>query len=317
MTGVAGKMTGRSAPAIFRKNLLRDAHFQDGLAVQHIDPPTGPRDPNDPFNGDWIAGLVQPSTARATPVWRAAQWYSRFNLADATRHTTAEGGERFFDGGKTVTFGAQDTPAADVSLRLNGRVEWNDTAPQTAGSWPHLLVQQTIEGAPVLAEMTALRLRASYRLTQLDIHHLKNQDDARHAAKFSLFITLRNRNRESVGYGDYLWFGVPFYDSRYEIPRRYVARDAGNGGKRGTNKFIYNPGGLALSVRKPSLCQWLTLDQDLAGLMKEAMTAAWAAGYLPHSKAFGDYALGAINLGWETSAPIDAEMQVKNLALEL
>lgn len=295
--------------------LIRDPRFRRGLAVLHIDPPAGPRNGNDPFNGDWVGGLLQPASSSEVPIWRAGQWYSRFDLASAHQKTDSSGEIVFFDGAKTVAFGPLGSDSADLKLRLNGRTEWNDTSPITVGAWPHLLVQQQIERAPRIADLAALRLKVEYRLNRLDVYRDANWNETRQTAKFGIFLTLRNEDPSSAEFGDYLWFGIPLFDSRYDVPHRYVAQDRGNSKKRGTNKFIFTAGGVPFGVRKYEVGRWDSIDCDLAPFIKTALRTAWEAGYLTDRKELHYYSIGAINFGWETSGPVDAEMQVRGLSL--
>lgn len=295
--------------------LIGDAHFQRGLAVLHIDPPKGQRNKNDPFNGNWVAGVIQPGFAAGAPVWRAGQWYSRFDLATARREDEVGGTVSFFDGAKTVTFARSGSPSADLKLRLNGRTEWCDTSPTTIGAWPHLLVQQRFENAPRITALKTLHLRVRYRLNVLDIHRDKNWNDQRQTAKFSIFLTIQDVDPKSSGYGDYLWFGIPLFDSRYSIPHRYVAKDQGNSRKRGTNKFIFTAGGEPFGVKEYEVGRWDSLSCEILALVKTALKTAWESGFLTDRRDLASYSIGAINLGWEISGPVDAEMQISDLSL--
>jgi len=61
----------------------------------------------------------------------------------------------------------------------------------------------------------------------------------------------------------------------------------------------------------------VTIDTDLLGLMREAVEAAWARGFLSSSKQPGDYAIGGLNMGWELPGTFDVELEIRNLSLKL
>ena len=303
------------APGTKTIELLRDAQFRQGLSVLNIEPGTRNKRTNDVFNGRSIAGIIRPAGATGQPPWYAAQWYSHFNLAEARAEQLPSGSTRFFDGAKTVTFGCSGGPEADLVLALNGRTEWGDVVPATQGAWPHLLVQQKLLDNPALPAFRSLRFQISYRLLHSEAHRGPGWNDERHTAHFVVFLTVQNFNAQSGGFGDYLWFGVPLWDGRYPLPQRFVARDAGNAQKRGTGKFIFNPGGAVYTTEEAGGGNWVTIDRDVLPLLREALETAWSAGYLQDSHNAADYHLGVINMGWEITGPWDAAMQVRDLML--
>src|SRR5262252_8250956 len=95
--------------------LIEDPQFRRGLHVLLSVP--GKRVP---------AGDIGPWGQFSAPTWRAAQWYSHFNLADAKPEKMASGSIRYFDGAKSVTFGAPETPDGDLILSLDGKTEYGD-----------------------------------------------------------------------------------------------------------------------------------------------------------------------------------------------
>jgi hypothetical protein len=257
------------------------------------------------------AGVIRPAGAAGEPAWGLAQWYSRFNLADAKPEQLESGALRFFDGAKAVTFGA-----GDVILALDGRTEYRDHAPERGDPWPHLLVEQTLREKPFIPQLDAVSLKISYRLLKSETFKPPGWDERRHTAQFLFYLTVQNGNRQSPGFGDYLWFGVPMYDARYPIPHRYTALDKGSSKKRGTGKFIFNPGGEQYTTQSAHDRKWITIDRDLLPLIREALDSAWERGYLADSRDVADYRLGGMNMGWEVTGPLNAAMQVRGLSLE-
>ena len=294
--------------------ILQDTRFQRGLKVLHIEPAT--KGTNDVLNGDSIAGIIRPAGAVGEPIWRAAQWYSHFNLADSQAEQLPSGSTRFFDGAKAVTFSRPGNSDADIIMAVNGWKEWGEVAPKTVGAWPNLILSQMLLDNPGLSKFRTIHLHISYRLLRhLEADRGPSWKDGRHSAQFVMFLTLQNFNRQSAGFGDYLWFGVPMFDARYTLPIRNLMRDAGNARKRGTGKFIYNPGGAVYSKIPAVSGEWITIDHDLLPLLREALEAAWAAGFLADSHNVDDYHLGSLHINWEVTGPWDVAMQVRDLSL--
>jgi hypothetical protein len=284
--------------------LLADPRFERGLRVWKPAPGSKKEE-----------GTIRPPSASGEPVWGLAQWYSRFTLADARREPLPSGSSRYFDGAKAVTFGAAGSAEADIILALNGHAEYGEHAPAQGDPWPHLLVEQPLVEHPAMAALESVPFRIEYRLLKSRPFHLPGWDDRRHTAQFLLYITIQNLNRQSAGFGDYLWFGVPMYDARYRLPRHFAALDRSSPKKRGTGKFIYNPAGEVYATKPAQDGDWVAINKDLLPLMREALTAAWDAGYLQDSRDAADYRLGSMNMGWEVTGPLDVAMQIRNLEI--
>jgi hypothetical protein len=123
---------------------------------------------------------------------------------------------------------------------------------------------------------------------------------------------LQNRNPNSPGYGDLVWFGVPIYDNRSRFPKAFKAQDFG-----GTAKFIFTPDGKEFTSRSAQDGAWVIIDKNLLPLMREALATAWARGFLKDSRDLSDYTIGGMNMGWELPGTFDVAMQVRNLSLKI
>ena len=260
-------------------------------------------------------GTVRPSDSAAEPVWGLAQWHSRFTLAKAKREQLPGGLMRFSDGAKAVTF-FPTNHEADFSLALTGNIEYDGRAPRRGDPWPHLLAERKLLSHPTIAELTALPMAIRYRLVKAEVHRPEGFDARRHTAQFVFYITVQNRNRQSAGFGDYFWFGVPMYDTRYRLPRAHKAADVGSDRKPATGKFIFNPGGERYTTQSAHDGDWVTIQKDLLPLVREGLETAWKRGYLQDSREMDDYRLMAMNTGWEVTGPLDVEMQIAGLRLE-
>ncbi len=284
--------------------LLDDTRFERGFIVWSPKPGSHVRD-----------GLIQPRDSTAEPVWGLAQWHSRFTLADSVREQMAHGLVRFADGAKAVTFFPPEAEA-DVSFAVTGNIEYQGRAPRRGDPWPHLLAERELLAHPAVTELDSVDMAIRYRLITADVHRPAGFDAHRHTAQFVFYITVQNRNRQSAGFGDYFWFGVPMYDTRYRLPCAHKAVDRGSDRKPATGKFIFNPGGERYTTDSAHGGDWVAIQQDLMPLIDEGLETAWRMGYLQDSRDKADYRLMAMNTGWEVTGPLDVEMQVAGLRLE-
>lgn len=284
--------------------LLDDTRFERGFTIWSAKP------------GSHIQeGTLRPNEDAPEPVWGLAQWHSRFTLAGAVPQRMPDGAIRFADEAKSVTFFSLGSDA-DVAFGLLGTIEYEGKAAKPGDPWPHLLAERELAAAPSLAELEALPLFVQYRLVEEKVSKPEGFTPQRHTAQFVFYITVQNRNRQSPGFGDYYWFGVPMYDTRYPIPKAHKAMDVGSDRKPATGKFIFNPGGDKYTTQSAHDRRWVTIERDLLPLVREGLEMAWERGYLKDSHTPADYRLGGMNTGWEVTGPIDVEMQLRGLRLE-
>jgi len=273
--------------------LLRDTGFRQGVTVY------------DPAPGRHVArGALRADPNTPPPRWGLAQWHSRFTLAAARAEPTAAG-VRFADGSKSVAF-----TRGGLVLAIDSGREYGGRPRRKGQPWPHLLVEQKIADCPPLTRLDGLRFRIECRLLRAKAHEPGRHDRRLHAAQFQAFVTVQDRRRGSPGRGDYLWFGVPIYDSRWRIPRGHAAQDFA-----GTGKFIHTPAGSAFTEQSAHDGNWVRIDADVLPMIRRALRTARERGYLKRSPDDAAFQLGSFNLGWEMPGAFDAAMAVRGLAL--
>ncbi len=283
------------------RELIRDPRFQGGFTL--LDPAPGKK---------VRRGTLVPHDAAAKPVWEMAQWSSKHPLAEGTPQQLTGGGLRWANEAKAVTLGPVANASSDLALAVNASAEYGTRARRKGEPWVHLLVEQPFNDPPALAGLLEARLHAEARL--LHSKHVRTEDytPGLHAAQFQIFFTVQNLNRQSTGYGRYLWFGVPIYDDRRRVPFAHKTRDMG-----GTGMFIFTPSGETYTSQSAHDGAWITIDRDLLPLLREALKMAWQRGFLTESKNLTDYRISGMNIGWEVPGIFDVEMQIRNLSLKV
>jgi len=263
------------------RELIQDNHFRSGFILWQPMPGQHQR-----------YGELKGFNSHSKPVWGLAQWNSKFPLFAASPVKTTDGGLVFSNAAKSVQLGLVATPTADISLSANSSLEYGVKARQPGEPWAHLLVEQEFDPPAPLAKLHAAKLHVEAKLQQADNLHQNDYRPAVHAAQFQIFFIVQNRDQQSPGYGDLLWFGVPIYDNRNRFPEASMAQDFG-----GTAKFIFTPGAKIFTSECAHDGRWIALDKDLLPLMREALDAAWASGFLPKSKKLEDYYISGMNMG--------------------
>ena len=282
------------------RELIQDNHFQRGFILWKPEPGKHVR-----------YGELKGFDSKAKPVWGLSQWSSKFPLANLVVGKS-EAVLVYSNSAKAITMGASRTTRADLSMALNADAEYDDHARQAGDPWVHLLVEQEFNPPAALHDLRMAKLHVEARLLRSrNLREVDYRPDV-HAAQFQIFFTVQNRNRNSPGFGDALWFGIPIYDNRHRFIPEFKQQDFG-----GTARFIFTPDGNTFASTSTHDGEWVTIEKDLLPLMHEALATAWARGFLKESKDSGDYSIGGMNMGWELPGTFEVEMQVRNLSLKV
>jgi hypothetical protein len=291
-----------SAPESKSIELIRDGHFQRGFQV--MAPPMGKKVVEAVIPG------IEPGAGEA--VWQLDQWNSRFSLATAKRLSLPSGEFRYANSAKEVIVGKPGTDQADLTLRIDSPIEYDGKFRVSGQPWPHLLVEQAIESSPNLDETSKVIVHIEARLVDGKRTTGPGYSRDLHCGQVPFVLTIQNCNRDSKGFGDFLWFIVPLYDDRDRIVPPYVAADFADP----SAKLIFNPGGAAYTAESLHDGRWVTIDKDLRPLILDALAAGWDKGYLKDSRDIRDYRISTTNLGWEAPGLFAGAIQIRNLSLK-
>jgi hypothetical protein len=209
--------------------------------------------------------------------------------------------------------GGPTSDKRDLILEVRSDAEYGGAARTYGQAWPHLLIEQdAVEQIP-LDTLQAIRFSVRLRLLYCTNHMTGAQYNPNlHAAQCQMFFIVKNIVSGSADEGNFFWFGVPFFDNRHEVPPAYMAKDAGK--DDATGKFIYTIDGDTAGTAAVSKGQWVTVQTDLLGHIKDGLKESVRRGYL-HNAAPHDYAVVNMNLGWEMPGSFSAAMQVRDLSI--
>jgi len=269
-------------------SILGDRLFERGLVCKRADAPS--------------PGNIYPfGTSSATPIWEMAEWGTKYELEEADKETGADGRITYANDGKVIAF-AKDGENTRLAMDVYASAEYESPRQQNQ-AWPHLLIEQSFPERPYVKDMEGLLLKFKGRLARAEMKMDENDfNPGLHTAQFQLFITVQDLNPNSAYYGDYLWFGIPFYDYRYEYIPVYAAQDVGKGDA--TGKFIYSAGSTDFMEGSFQSGNWITIEKDIYPLIVDALKLAKERGYLTGSF-FEDFQISGMNLGWEVPGTFD------------
>lgn len=250
--------------------------------------------------------------------WTLAQWSSKYDLMDddgktissdetGLIHTITSKGKTVdgtFVPAKKVTF---NSLTGELELTANASVEYETPRPSNE-KWVHLLLEQGAyknNGELVnVSKSSSIMMEARYTVTKCEDHMDGKANPSMHAAQLVWYVTLQNLNKNSKGYGKYIWFGLNLYDNRYEgkSTTLYSQYD------KGTGTGIYSPASSyylsSIDGLMPSVGQETVAKIDVLSLAQLAYNEGKSKGYFDDT-AYEDLYLGGGNFGYELPGTYD------------
>lgn len=293
------------------KNLFSDSHYLKGFNVSSVQEGVGE-----------TQGIINYSGKDATtPVWRISQWNNINNdiLTGAysnkgSLHTTQT------EHGNVV---ASDTEKGSIVLTINTSSEYGlngiTSNPRKEGeSWPHLLLESQLPDNEVLkiSDKKEIRMDVTYNITDLeDCMPEGTTNVGLHSIQFQWFVTVQNRTVGSEDHGRFIWFGLSYFDKRYEFSELYAAQDGGK--EHNTGAFIYMPDMKEIlgEQGKTEIGKKMHVDVDILPIIKKAFSLAQERNYLTNSK-WEDLYITSSNIGWEASGTYNASVTIDALNIK-
>ncbi len=273
--------------------LLHDHNFLDGFNTYPITPSTTP------------IGTLIPPTSTGSPVWQLAEWHTQLLLANVPPNITPDGAQW------ANAFKGVVVDDGFLELAINADAEWGGVYRQSGQQWPHLLIAQLIYNSAAPSSNTPIHSYASVTMSlqieRVYTDHIQESgyDPSLHACQFLMFLTLQNRNQSHADYGNYIWFGLPFYDDRYVTLNESVDVDIGTG------HYMFRMASanfMPASLHNQSV---VNISVNLLPYMRAAVEDAIALGIFL-SPNLDDYFIGGMNLGFEVPGRSIATFRVRD-----
>lgn len=284
------------------EELFRDPQFRNGFTLTAASHPAPKVE----------IGVLQTSETLSTqPDWRMPQWATR-TLLEPRACERDKNGVWFADNvAKRIEIECAPDGLTRLLLEVRGSHEYTGQFRKAGEPWAHLLIEQSYPQPIKLSEFTRLDFTLDTRVPfcKRAAEPADKFDPGLHTAQVSAYWTIHDI---SPGRGDMIWFGIPIFDARYEVPPAHYAIDGGKADASG--KFICVLDGKRFWMGNTGDGNWRLLKTDLVPLIKEALHIAQEQGHLPKAK-LEDLALTSFNLGWELPGPYDAAIEFRGLSL--
>jgi len=289
------------------REVFRDRMFARGFSLTPIDPKIVQQGGG--FEKTNVDTLYFGKGQQA-PVWQLAQWYSKYTLAHVTPEIGRDSSITYKNEGKRLT------RYADGSLMLELITSKEYDHPRKNGEpWPHILLEQKFgEQSPAIGQAKELHFSMELKLVKCENKMNKGTFDGKlHTAQSPFYFVLEDCNRDSKGYGKFIWFGIPSFDYRYKSARNEekVSWDIG------TNTYIYNVAENTLwgdiSFQDGN---WHKAKADILPLIRIALKKMQSKGVFT-TTTLNDLKITGMNFGWEIPGTFDAAVCVKNFSLRV
>ncbi len=261
------------------------------------------------------------ATTATSPKWRIAQWNNINNdiltgsyINDLSLHKYET------KGGNTVT---TDTENGVITLKINTSSEYGlngitHNQRKEGESWPHLLLEYMLADDEILkiSDKKEIRMDIAYNILSLDdMMPSGTTNNSLHSAQFQWYITVQNRNEASADYGKYIWFGLSFYEKRYDFPPAYAAQDGGK--EHNTGAFIYVPdmAEIMKNEGKTEIGKNMHVDVNILPLIESAFDLAQQRNYLQNT-VWEDLFVTSSNIGWEMPGTYDATVRIDSINIK-
>lgn len=290
--------------------VITDNHFTGGFQVMGASTATG----RTKFSYLDYMGTVDATQS----VWEMARWWNPEGFdGETSTEEYLEGNYVYTDSSKVVKV---NPDIGYLYLELNASQVYEHTR-RNGENWPHLLIEQTFTEKYQIDEAESIMAQLTFTLEKSEnkIPSEEYNPDL-HAAQLLWYFTLTNRippdsDPEEVGTnGDYLWYGVPLYDSRYpEGIDEHYNLDAGFSGS--TNKMIY---GMSSKDYLPpvEIGQKYQIEIDILPYMRKAFEIAQQNNCLQNVK-FENLVFSYMNFGFELPGTFDVACSIEKMSVKV
>jgi len=278
-------------------SFLRDPSFSKGFAVH------GPK------HEDGIIAYLPGVETEESAVWGIAQWgcYKHPITYQTPLKTFPHDG--FICENETITITANPDNSY-VRLELRSTEEFCGHVRQHGEDWPHLLITQhkIHEFTPFLSNLDSLNFHCKLRLDYCE-QHIKPEafNPGLHGAQVHQFITV-----EDFQTGDFIWFGIPFFDNRQAKFAGYCGIDSGKSDASGA-LIIINPL-TEFTSKTPGNGNWIAYNRDILPLIFNALELAKTKNIMLNAKP-ENMKVTSTNIGWEMFGDFNGAVEIKEMSI--
>lgn len=288
------------------RQLIADPCFKTGFGLQGINPAT---------DGRKVYKYLDygQNKAHKDPIWLLTQWWTPFTLLEATER---EMGLSYIYETASRRIAINRT-SGEMAVTFDSYAEYlaryGSSRQKGHQPWSHLLIEQDFAEPAKVRDLVALVARLDCKIDNVESRDPEFFDPSIHAAQLLWYITIKEQSAEGqdgLG-GNYIWFGVPIFDSRTKYCSAFSSIDGGTTGS--TNKLIYSIDSRNYLPVPLPFGEYQHIEIDLLPFIKQAIGYAEEHKLLAVGK---ELIVNYMNFGWELPGSYRVSSSIKNMGLE-
>lgn len=276
-------------------NVLKDGTFKNGFNLFGL---------NSATDGTTVYKKIKYGSSLGTSRWNLAQWWSKYNLKDG-KETALADKYTLEDYSKRISV---DMQKYGVELALDASKEFDTYNAQAPASWPHLLIEQTLSEPVMIGDAQSVTAKLNFKVNYAE--DLRGGNGQGLHAQFAWFIYIVDKNPESPGYGNFLWFGLNIFNPPDEVAGGYSSQDTAGG----LGNYIYSLRADTFMSQMPKAGNTTEISFDIMPYVSTALAAAQEKGFMPGTT-LADVAVTGTNIGWEVFDRWNVSITINEIGL--
>lgn len=296
------------------KEILKDTSFETGFDLMTTSTTNGRAlSAYLDYNGEAKDSNITPHP------WQMSQWWTPYDFKNANFKKNNDGSFEYENESRHIKVNLKEK---ELTMDLNSYTEYQKLFGHSRNgneNWSHLLIEQNIENAPKIID-----LKHVYASLEFSINEATDLDPGQNvpAAQFLWYFTITDPKNGNTAYesenggkrNQFMWFGLPLYDSRYDFVESYTHADTGFVGA--TNTVIYSISNRNYLNEKIQFGKTYKIELDILPYIKEAFLYGFSQGAMENVE-YSDLVLNYMNLGWELPGSYKASATIKNLSTKI
>lgn len=269
----------QSKPDEIGTNVIKDGSFKNGLNLLGL---------NSATDGTTVYKKIKYGSSLGTTRWNLAQWWSKYNLKDGAE-TALANKYTLEDASKRISV---DMQTYGLELAVDGSKEFDSYNEQATSTWPHLLVEQTLSEPKTIGDAQSVTAKLNFKVNYAE--DLRGGEGRGLHAQFAWFIYIVDKNPQSPGYGNFLWFGLNLFNPPSQVAGSYSSQDTAGG----LGNYIYSLGADTFMKDMPAVGKTTDVSFDILPYVRSALSAAQEKGFMVGTT-LSDLSVTGTNIGWE------------------
>lgn len=291
----------------FSRDLITDSKFKSGFFLQGISSVSDQRTNYTYLNYEGKA------IAATEKIWIMSQWWTPYDFKNA--NYKFEDNKHIYENESRKC--VIDTYNGELEFYFDSSIEYDKLYGKVRDKskpWSHFLIEQDFLSSVRFNRIRNLIAKLKFVIEEVEQIKPEEQTNDAHAAQFLWYITIKEgkeEQKESLG-GNYIWFGIPLFDSRYKTIKGSVMVDKGFDGT--TNALIYTmPSKMYLKNEPIELGKEYEINFDIFPYIKKAIKTAVKEKIFTNES---DLVINYMNIGRELPGSFRVKSKISNLHLE-